>query len=81
VAYTYRSSYLVGLNSSFAQHEDAYGTLDASLSYKVWHNVSLTLDALNLNNAVLKYYGVNTSKPEAFYTNGRQYYAGVRVTL
>jgi iron complex outermembrane receptor protein len=81
LAYTYRSAYLVGLNSSFAQHEDAVGSLDASLSYKLSDNFSVMFDALNLTDAVLKYYGVNRSQPEAFYTNGRQYYAGVRVSL
>ena len=81
LAYTYRSSYLVGLNSSYAQHEGAVGSLDASLSYKISDNVSVMFDALNLTDAVLKYYGVNSSQPEAFYTNGRQYYAGVRVSL
>ena len=81
LAYTYRSEYLVGLNSSYAQHEDSVGNLDGSLNYKVTDNISLTFDALNLTNAVLKYYGVNKSQPEAFYTNGRQYYAGVRVSL
>jgi len=27
----------------------------------------------------LKYYGANTDQPRAFYKNGRQFYAGVRV--
>lgn len=81
LAYTYRSEYLVGLNSSYAQHEDGVGSLDGSLNYKISEHISLTFDALNLTNAVLKYYGVNKSQPEAFYTNGRQYYAGVRASL
>jgi len=28
---------------------------------------------------VLKYYGINTDQPRAFYDNGRQYYFGVRM--
>ena len=43
-------------------------------------NVILTFDGLNLNNPVLKYYS-NPQQPEAFYSNGRQYFLGVRVSL
>jgi iron complex outermembrane receptor protein len=39
----------------------------------------LTFDALNINDPTLKYYGANTDQPRAFYKNGRQYFAGVRV--
>lgn len=81
LAYTFRSAYLVGLNSSFAQHEDATRSLDASLSYKINDNISATFDALNLTNDLLKYYGLQRDQPEAFYSNGRQYFAGFRVAL
>jgi len=43
------------------------------------NNLTLTFDALNLNNPTLKYYGANTDQPRAFYKNGRQFYAGVRI--
>ena len=81
LAYTYRSSYLVGLDRSFAQHMDAEGNLAASLNYKINSTFTLTFDALNLNNPVLKYYGENRDQPRALYSNGRQYYFGVRMEL
>ena len=81
IAYTYRSSFLAGLNSSFAQHEDGVGNLALSAEYKVNQQFTLTFDALNLNNPTLKYYGENRNQPEALYTNGRQFYAGVRFSL
>ena len=81
IAYTYRSSFLAGLNSSFAQHEDGVGNLALSAEYKVNQQLTLTFDALNLNNPTLKYYGENRNQPEALYTNGRQFYAGVRFSL
>jgi iron complex outermembrane receptor protein len=81
LAYTYRSAFLAGLNSSFAQHEDAVGTLAASVEYKLNKNLTLTLDALNLNNPTLKYYGENKSQMEALYASGRQFYLGVRMSL
>jgi iron complex outermembrane receptor protein len=79
LAYTYRSHFLVGLDRSFAQTEDDIGNLAASVSVTPIEHVSFTFDALNLSNATLKYYGNNTDQPRAFYSNGRQYYAGVHV--
>ena len=81
LAYTYRSAFLAGLNSSFAQHEDAVGTLAMSAEYKLNKTLTFTFDALNLNNPTLKYYGENKSQMEALYTSGRQFYLGVRMSL
>jgi iron complex outermembrane recepter protein len=79
LAWTYRSHFFVGLDRSTPEYQDDTGTLAASLAYALNKNVTLTFDALNLNNPTLKYYGANTSQPRAFYKNGRQFYAGVRV--
>jgi iron complex outermembrane receptor protein len=79
LAWTWRSAVLVGLDRSTAENEAAIGNLAASASYDITDNVSLTFDALNLNNAILKYYANNTSQPRAFYDNGRQFYLGFRV--
>jgi iron complex outermembrane receptor protein len=81
IAYTWRSAFLVGLNSSFAQHEDAVGDLAASFDWRFSKNLTFTFDALNLNNPVLKYYGQNRSQMEALYTSGRQYYLGLRYSM
>jgi iron complex outermembrane recepter protein len=81
LAYTYRSSFFVGLDRSTPQYQYNTGVLSGSLSYTVNKNISLSLDALNLNDPVLKYYGANQDQPRAFYANGRQYYLGVRIKL
>jgi iron complex outermembrane recepter protein len=79
-AYTYRSAFLVGLANVTQQYEAGIGTLAASVNYKIDDHISLTFDGLNLNNPRLKYYS-NAEQPQAFYSNGRQYYFGVRATL
>jgi len=79
-AYTYRSSFLVGLANVTSQYEAGLGTLAASINYQVYEHVMLTFDGLNLNNPVLKYYS-NPQQPQAFYSNGRQYYLGARVSF
>ena len=81
LAYTYRSDYLVGLDRATSQHEAGVGTLAASLNYKINDSFSLQFDALNLNNPTLKYYGDNKDQPRAFYSNGRQFFFGLRATL
>lgn len=81
LAYTYRSSFLAGLFSSSPQYVHGVGNLAASLNYKIDERYSLTFDVLNLNNPVLKYYGANQDQPTALYSNGRQYYFGLRAKL
>jgi iron complex outermembrane recepter protein len=80
VAYTYRSAFLVGLANVTSQYEAGVGNLAASINYKIDDHISLTFDGLNLNNPRLKYYS-NAEQPQAFYTNGRQYYLGIRLSL
>ena len=78
LAYTYRSAFSGGLYNSFPQVMAGTGNLAASLNYKINEKLSITFDALNLNNAVLRYYGQNKDQPIASYSNGRQYYLGLR---
>ena len=79
LAYTYRSHYFVGLDRSSAENQDDYGTLDASVNIPVGPNVSLTFDALNLTDNLLKYYAQNKTQVRAVYENGTQIYGGVRL--
>ncbi|MGN6226847.1 MAG: TonB-dependent receptor [Dyella sp.] len=81
VTYTYRSSYYAGPDRAGFFYLGGTGYLSASLGYKVNDWMSVSLDALNLNNPTLKYYvkAADYSKqPRAFYTNGRQYYLTLR---
>ena len=80
VAYTYRSSFLVGLANVTPQYAASLGTVAASINYKINEHLTLTFDGLNLNNPIIKYYS-NAQQPQAFYSNGRQYYLGVRMSL
>ncbi len=78
VAYTYRSHYFVGLDRSSAENQSNYGTLDGSLNFAVLPYLTITVDALNMTNAKLKYYAQNTDQPRAVYANGTQVFFGVR---
>jgi iron complex outermembrane receptor protein len=71
----------VGLDRSYAENEDSYGSLDASLNLRVTDAIRISFDALNLTDENLKYYGNTTAQPRALYDNGRVFYAGVHLTL
>lgn len=81
VNYTYRSAFFNGLDRASAQHQAAVGNVSLSLGWKINDSLSLSLDAMNLNNPVLKYYADNTDQPTAFYVNGRQYYLTLRAKM
>ena len=59
---------------------DGIGNLSASAGYKVNDWMSISLDALNLNDPTLKYSSKvgDQMLPYAFYSNGRQYYVNLR---
>ncbi len=76
VSYSYRSSFFAGASRATPFYQDKLGTLGASFNYKATDWLSVSLDALNLNNPKYKYY-TDTSAgflPYAVYLNGRQYY-------
>ena len=42
---------------------------------------ALNFNVLNITNETIRYYAANKDQPRAFYTNGRQFYFGVRLKL
>jgi iron complex outermembrane receptor protein len=81
VSYNHRSSFFSGLDRSTAFYQADTDTVSASLGYKVSDNISLSLDARNLNNPKLRYYALNQDQPRSVYQNGRQYYLTARMTF
>jgi iron complex outermembrane receptor protein len=79
LAYTYRSHYFVGLDRASTENEAGNGQLDASANLNISKNVTLTVDALNITDTLLKYYANNPTQVRAVYENGTQLYAGVHV--
>ena len=80
--YTYRSSFYAGVSRTDNYFQSNIGNLGASLAYNINSWASVTLDAMNLNNAKLKYYvelPTVGKQPYAFYDNGRQYYVNFRL--
>jgi iron complex outermembrane recepter protein len=56
-----------------------YGSLALSLGYKFTEQLSLTLDANNLNNPLRHTYMLTENAPANWYESGRQYYVNLRM--
>ncbi|SFU68914.1 TonB-dependent receptor [Pseudoduganella namucuonensis] len=78
IGYAWRSSYLAAQDRGTPLYQDSVGQLSASFNYSIGKNVVLTLSGQNLNNPILKNYIYNKDQPGRFYSNGAQYYAGLR---
>jgi iron complex outermembrane receptor protein len=77
--YSYRSDFFSGLDRATAFSQAAVGNLAGSLGYKFSDNISVSFDALNLNNPTLRYYALNKDQPRSIYQSGRQYYLSLRL--
>lgn len=77
IAYNWRDTFLSGVANivgvgALPIYTKAYGWLDASLSYKLSENVTLSLEGTNLLKTVRRsYYGVET-RPQSSWTNDTQ---------
>lgn len=84
ISYTYRSQFYAGVSRTDTYFQQGIGNLAASFGVQLTDYMSLSLDAMNLNNPKLKYFTQNAAygkQPYAFYVNGRQYYLNLRFKL
>jgi iron complex outermembrane recepter protein len=86
LAWNYRSEYAYffqgnGTNTptNGARYFAGAGSLSASIGYRITKDISVHLDGNNLLNPIRYTYHVTENAPAAFYENGRQYFATVRM--
>ncbi len=72
--YSYSGDNFLGRDRGTDYYQRGVGVMSAALGYKVGDHLAFSLDAQNLNNPILKYYGDFKSEPRAIYRNGRQFY-------
>lgn len=80
VSWNWRDDFFAGVSRTDEFYQKSVGALSASLSYRVTDWMTVSLDGLNLNDPVYKYY-TNSDVgflPYAMYANGRQYYLNLR---
>ncbi|WP_218647664.1 TonB-dependent receptor [Sphingobium lactosutens] len=81
VAYTWRDNFLQVASGRNGEPEyfNAYGQLDAGLSFEVTPNFTIFADAINLNNAKEFIYSVSEDRTKEYRKTGRRLSGGVRV--
>ncbi len=72
--YNYSGDNYLGKDRGTDYYQRGVGVVSASLGLKVGKQLSFSLDAQNLNDPILKYYGDTKDEPRAIYRNGRQFY-------
>jgi iron complex outermembrane receptor protein len=79
LSYNYRSSFFINIDRAAPLNQKATQSLDASASFKVTENISLTADAVNLTNSKIEQFSGTEDRFRAIYDNGRQFYVGARL--
>lgn len=80
--YNYRTEWYKGLHFNGDElWNDAFGQWDASFSYNVTDNVSLSLEAINLLNEEVIEYNTDKARVMSLYQNGRRIVAGVSINF
>jgi iron complex outermembrane recepter protein len=83
VSYGWRSKYLAGgyVAGAPSTYTSAYTELDATLSYQITKQVSISVDGLNLLDSTYSQYLGDPKLPSAEYKNGRQFLATLHLKL
>jgi iron complex outermembrane receptor protein len=78
LAYSYRSKFFVTFDRSTRLNQEELRSLDASLAFNLFANLSLTLDGVNLTEEEVTQFASDRFRPRAVYDNGAYFFAGIR---
>lgn len=83
LSYNWRSKYLAGgyVAGAPATYTAAYTELDATASFEITKNISISADALNLLDSTYSQYLGTPDLPTAHYKNGREFLATLHLKL
>jgi iron complex outermembrane recepter protein len=84
MAYTRRSGFLTTVQQAAnagSRYNDAFGQLDASLSFVLTDNFKLTAQALNLTKAVNRLYDGSPDRVSGSQLEDRRFYFGVQANF
>jgi iron complex outermembrane receptor protein len=80
--YNYRTEWYKGLHFNGDElWNDTFGQWDASLTYNVTDNISLSIEGVNLLNEEVVEYNTDKVRVMSIYENGRRVIAGVRMNF
>jgi iron complex outermembrane receptor protein len=81
LTYSWRSKFYITIDRGTPYNQDNFGTLDAAFNFNITPNFTFSVDALNMTDEHLQYYGYGTNMPRAFYDNGRTFYGTLRYKM
>ncbi|CAM5205263.1 TonB-dependent receptor [Alishewanella longhuensis] len=80
LSYNYRTEFFNGVGEFGNEvYTDAFGQLDASLTYNFSETISFVVEAVNLLDEDLYQYHIDKARPASLYKNGRRFTAGVNI--
>ena len=74
LTYSFMSHFYVTIDRGTNYNQDDFSHLDGTVNFKVTPYLTFSVDALNMTDSHLVYYGDNKNEPRAFYDNGRTFY-------
>lgn len=78
LTYNWRDDFFITFDRASPLNQKGFGSLDASLDYRLTEQVSLTFDAVNLTNEKIVQFAGESFRPRAIYDNGRYFFFGAR---
>jgi outer membrane receptor protein involved in Fe transport len=80
LAYNWRDDFLSGGGGN-PRYTEAYGQFDASVSYDVTDNLTLSLEGLNITEETTRSYGRNKGMTFNYIETGARYNLGARYSF
>lgn len=78
LTYNWRDDFFITFDRASPLNQKAFGSLDASLDFRLTGNATLTFDAVNLTNEKIEQFAGESFRPRAIYDNGRYFFFGAR---
>ena len=78
LTYNWRDDFFITFDRASALNQKSFGSLDASLDFRLTDFASLTFDAVNLTNEKIVQFAGEEFRPRAIYDNGRYFFFGAR---
>lgn len=78
LSYNWRDDFFITFDRASALNQKAFGSLDASLDFRLTDFATLTFDAVNMTNEKIRQFAGESFRPRAIYDNGRYFFFGAR---
>ena len=78
LTYNWRDDFFITFDRASPLNQESFGSLDASVDFRLTDWASLTFDAVNITNEKIRQFAGEPFRPRAIYDNGRYFFFGAR---